>query len=123
MEVSIVDISEFIYSTSSGNKSLSTHWVKPFLDFEKAKEYALKILEEEGYSTNFIYDSIQEEEKWDGKFLQENYTSYQTSEIGATPDESKKLYKRFEGHRVMVQDYKSQMQKTIYIIIQTEEAD
>ena len=81
MEINIVDTIEFLCLDSNSTNKFSAHCVRPFHNFENAKDYVFEILKSEGYSLNIVCDFISEETFWDGNKLLDNYTFYETSEI------------------------------------------
>ena len=118
MEINIVDTIEFIYLNNASTNKFSAHCVRPFHNFENAKDYVFEILKSEGYSLNIVYDFISEAAFWDGNKLLDNYTIYETSEI---EDWAKIQLKRYIGYKIVAQDDSKQVFKKIIITIQTED--
>ena len=118
MEINIVDTIEFLCLDSNSTNKFSAHCVRPFHNFENAKDYVFEILKSEGYSLNIVCDFISEETFWDGNKLLDNYTFYETSEI---EDWAKIQLKRYTGYKIVVNDDNKQIFKKIIITIQTED--
>lgn len=118
MEINIVDTIEFLYLNNASTNKFSAHCVRPFHNFENAKDYVFEILKSEGYSLNIICDLGYEVAFWDGNKLLENYTFYETSEI---EDWAKIQLKRYTGYKIVAQDDSKQVFKKIVITIQTED--
>ena len=117
MEINNVDIMEFLCLDGPITNNFSAHWIRPFLNFEDAKDYVYEVLKSEGYSLNIVCDFISEEAFWDGHKLLDSYVAYETSEI----DSWSKIYiKRYTGYRIVANDDNKQVLKKIIITIQTE---
>lgn len=118
MEINIVDTIEFLCLDNATTNKFTSHCVRPFHNFENAKDYVFEILKSEGYSLNIVCDFISEEAFWDGNKLLDNYTFYEISEI---EDWAKIQLKRYTGYKIIVNDDNKQIFKKIVITIQTED--
>ena len=123
MQISIVDVIEFITTKSEKEDTkFSTYWTKPFLNYDKAYQYALDTLSENGFKNNgFITNFIDEDKYWKNSKLIEPYTFIAVGTIEATEKDPEISLHRFQGYRVMVEDEETQVYKKLVITIQTQE--
>ena len=98
------------------------HCCQPFQNLDEAKNYALIVLEDEGYNIdNIIEDHLSESKFWGkhqllGSYILRSYSHEESEEDGYAKD-----YIRYEGYRLMGGGMAAGMYKNIIVLIQTEE--
>ena len=120
--VSILDFVVFKDSYGKEDRKFMAHCCQPFQNLDEAKNYALIVLEEEGYSIdNIIEDHLSESKFWGkhqllGSYILRSYSHEEAEEDGYAKD-----YIRYEGYRLMGGGMAAEMYKNIIVLIQTEE--